>query len=150
MRTLDWADVRHFLQVVRSGSATRAAARLGINHTTVYRRIAALEDRLGKSLFARSSSGWVLTPVGERIVAFAESMAEKAHNIERQILADSHELMGFSRRGIGDAEGFDRGEAACWLGDKWGVSLKSQFVIPIFVSGGFKSVKLRKTGRYKY
>lgn len=97
MHTLDWDDIRYFLQVVRAGSVTRAAARLGINHTTVYRRIAALEDRLGKSLFERSSNGWVLTPVGERIVAFAESMAAEAHNIERQILADSHELSGLLR-----------------------------------------------------
>jgi DNA-binding transcriptional LysR family regulator len=97
MHTLDWDDIRHFLEVVRSGSAIQAAIRLGINHTTVYRRISALEDRLGKSLFERSNNGWVITPVGERIVAYAESMAEDAHNIERQILADSHELGGLLR-----------------------------------------------------
>lgn len=97
MHTLDWDDIRHFLQVVRSGSATQAAIRLGINHSTVYRRISALEEQLGKNLFERSNNGWVLTPVGERIVAFAESMAEDANNIERQILADSHELSGLLR-----------------------------------------------------
>lgn len=97
MHTLDWDDIRYFLEVVRSGSATQAAIRLGINHTTVYRRISTLEDRLGKSLFERSNNGWVITPVGERIVAYAESMAEDAHNIERQILADSHELSGLLR-----------------------------------------------------
>ncbi len=97
MHNLDWDDIRHFLEVVRSGSATQAAIRLGINHTTVYRRISALEEQLGKNLFERSNNGWVLTPVGERIVAFAESMAEDANNIERQILADSHELSGLLR-----------------------------------------------------
>ena len=97
MHSLDWDDIRHFLEVVRSGSATQAAVRLRINHTTVYRRISALEDRLGKKLFERSNNGWVITPVGERIVAYAESMAEEACNIERQILADSHELSGLLR-----------------------------------------------------
>ena len=97
MHTLNWDDIRHFLEVVRSGSVIQAAVRLGVNHTTVYRRISALEDRLGKSLFERSNNGWVITPVGERIVAFAESMAEDANNIERQILADSHELSGLLR-----------------------------------------------------
>ena len=58
MHKLDWDDIRHFLEVVRSGSATHAAGRLGVNHTTVYRRISALEERLGKKLFERSNSGW--------------------------------------------------------------------------------------------
>ncbi len=97
MHTLNWNDVRHFLEVVQSGSATRAAARLGINHTTVYRRISALEKQLGKNLFERLNNGWVLTPVGESIVAYAESMAENVNNIERQIFADSHELSGLLR-----------------------------------------------------
>lgn len=94
MHRLDWDDIRHFLEVVRSGSATGAASRLGVNHTTVYRRISALEERLEKKLFERATNGWVITPVGERIVAYAESMAEEANNIERQVLADSHELRG--------------------------------------------------------
>ena len=97
MHKLDWDDIRHFLEVVRSGTATQAATKLGINHTTVYRRISALEDRLGKRLFERSNNGWVITPVGESIVAFAESMAEDANNIERQILADNHDLSGLLR-----------------------------------------------------
>lgn len=97
MHKLDWDDVRHFLEVVRSGSATQAAVQLGINHTTVYRRISALENKLGKNLFERLNHGWVLTPVGESIVTFAESMDEYANNIERKILADSHELSGLLR-----------------------------------------------------
>jgi len=97
MHRLNWDDVRHFLEVVRSGSAPRAAAKLGINHTTVYRRISALEEQLGKHLFERLNNGWVLTPAGESIVTFAESMADDASNIERKILADSHELSGLLR-----------------------------------------------------
>lgn len=97
MHGVDWNDIRYFLEVVRSGSVTQAAIRLGVNHTTVSRRITALEDRLGKNLFERSGNGWIITPVAEQVVTFAESMGEEANNIERQILADSHELSGLLR-----------------------------------------------------
>ncbi|VAW52472.1 hypothetical protein MNBD_GAMMA05-1084 [hydrothermal vent metagenome] len=83
--------------MVRSGNAAQAAIRLGVNHTTIYRRISALEDQLGKRLFERLNNGWVITPAGESIVAFAETMAEEANNIERQILADNHDLSGLLR-----------------------------------------------------
>jgi DNA-binding transcriptional LysR family regulator len=94
---LNWDDIRHFLKVVRSGSAAQGTIRLDVNHTAIYRRISALEDRLGKRLFERSNVGWVITPVGERIVAYAESTAKDAYSIERQVLADSQELRGLLR-----------------------------------------------------
>lgn len=97
MHRLDWNDIRHFLEVARAGSVTQAAQQLGVNHTTVSRRISALEQRLNKNLFERGGNGWIITPVGERIVAYAQSMAEEAHNIERQVLADSQELSGVLR-----------------------------------------------------
>lgn len=97
MHGVDWNDIRYFLEVVRSGSVTQAAIRLGVNHTTVSRRITALEDRLGKNLFERSGNGWIITPVAEQVVTFAESMGEEANNIERQILADNHKLSGLLR-----------------------------------------------------
>lgn len=97
MHRLDWDGIRYFLEIVRSGSVSQASTRLGVNHTTVSRRITALENQLGKGLFERSGNGWVITPVGEHIVTFAESMAEEANNIERQVLADSHELSGLLR-----------------------------------------------------
>lgn len=94
MHSLDWDNVRHFLEVVRSGSVTQAALRLGVNQTTVSRRITALEERLGKKLFERSGHGWVITPVGERLISSAEHMAEEANTIERHVFADSQELSG--------------------------------------------------------
>ena len=44
---IDWDDVRYFLAVARAGSVRAAAGRLGVTHSTVLRRIAQLEDRLG-------------------------------------------------------------------------------------------------------
>ncbi|MEA3278052.1 MAG: LysR family transcriptional regulator [Pseudomonadota bacterium] len=102
MHSQDWDNVRYFLEVVRSGSVTQAARRLDVNQTTVSRRITALEDRLGKKLFDRFGNGWVITPVGERLVTSAENMAEEANTIERHVLADSQELSGKLRVTIAD------------------------------------------------
>lgn len=102
MHDLDWDNLRHFLALVRSGSVTRAAHGLRVNQTTVSRRITALEDRLGKKLFERSGNGWLLTPIGEALVASAENMAEEATAIERRVMADSRELSGRLRLTIAD------------------------------------------------
>ena len=52
------------LAVARTGRYTSAAAHLGLDHTTVARRIAALEDALGGRVVAQSASGWELTDLG--------------------------------------------------------------------------------------
>jgi len=48
---IDWDDVRYFLAVARGGSVRAAAERLGVNHSTVLRRIAQFEERLGVHMF---------------------------------------------------------------------------------------------------
>jgi len=96
MHGMDWDDIRYFLEVVKAESMSQAAKQLGVNHTTVSRRLAALEQQLGKKLFDREN-GWAISPVGERLISFAETMSEEANNIERQVLADSHELSGLLR-----------------------------------------------------
>jgi len=102
MHGLDWDHLRHFLAVVRWGSVTQAAQRLDVNQTTVSRRIKALEDHLGKQLFERSGNGWLITPLGERLVSSAQHMAEEAQAIERQVVADSQELSGPLRVTVAD------------------------------------------------
>ncbi len=103
MQMFDWDDVRHFLEVVRSGSTTKAADRLGVNQSTVSRRISALESQLGTGLFDRSAgSGWVITPAGERMVEAAEQMSAQADSIQRQILSDTTDVRGLIRFTIGD------------------------------------------------
>jgi DNA-binding transcriptional LysR family regulator len=73
----DWDGLRIFLAVVRAGRASTAARALGIEHTTVSRRLAALEEQLGARLFYRTARGYLLTPQGEAIVRDAET-AERA------------------------------------------------------------------------
>jgi len=73
-RALDWDDLRVFLQTVRSGHLTRAAAVLRIDHSTVSRRISQLEFVLGSRLIERKKEGLVLTEVGREIVDKLEAM----------------------------------------------------------------------------
>jgi molybdenum-dependent DNA-binding transcriptional regulator ModE len=65
---IDWDDVRYFLAVARGGSVRAAAKELGVNHATVLRRIAPLEDRLGTQMFEKLPSGYRLTAAGEEVL----------------------------------------------------------------------------------
>lgn len=70
----EWSDLRYLLTVARSGSLTAAARQMGVEHSTVSRRITALETALGAKLFDRRTGGLLLTPQGERLMAAAEGM----------------------------------------------------------------------------
>lgn len=65
-------DLLIFLAVSRSGKFTTAAQALGLNHTTVSRRIAALEKALGGRVLARAAGGWEVTELGAEAVLVAE------------------------------------------------------------------------------
>ena len=67
-------DLRYFLEVARTGRLVAAASRLSVNHTTVSRRIAALERSLGNRLFDRAPAGWILTDAGHELLTHAESI----------------------------------------------------------------------------
>jgi DNA-binding transcriptional LysR family regulator len=75
---LDWNDVRFFLAVARRRTLARAAAALGVDQTTVGRRIASLESRLGVSLFTRSSGVFQPSRAGRSVLEAAERMEEAA------------------------------------------------------------------------
>lgn len=102
MHKLDWDGVQYFLEVVREGSVSAAAETLGVNQTTVSRRIAALENYFGKQLFVRDGKRWVITSLGEELVVSAERMAEEANSIQRHVMADSQELSGLLRITVAD------------------------------------------------
>ena len=67
-------DLLVLLAVARAGRYTAAADELGLNHTTIARRIGALEDALGGRVLARGAAGWVLTPLGEHAISAAEGV----------------------------------------------------------------------------
>jgi DNA-binding transcriptional LysR family regulator len=84
MQNMDWNLVRDFLAVARTGSLNRAAQKLGVNASTVGRRIETLEKTLGVSLFQRSHTGYVLTDEGEGLIARAETFEETGIAFERR------------------------------------------------------------------
>ena len=92
MHDTNWDDLRYFIEVVRSGNVTEAGIRLGVNQSTVSRRIAALENALGKPLFDRTAKGWVITPVGEKIVTQVEEMAMQANAIHQKNKIEPEEV----------------------------------------------------------
>lgn len=70
----NWDDLRFFLAVARTGTLSAAGARTGTEHTTVGRRIRALEEGLGARLFHRSNLGYALTEDGANLLGVAEAM----------------------------------------------------------------------------
>lgn len=68
---LDWSDLRFFLAAVKSGTLAGAARALGVKHSTVGRRLNALENALGAAVILRSEQGLQLTPLGEKLVPHA-------------------------------------------------------------------------------
>ncbi|MEO1331241.1 MAG: LysR family transcriptional regulator [Pseudomonadota bacterium] len=69
---MNWDDAKLFLTIARSGSVRRAAPPLGLHHSTVLRRLDALERQLAVRLFERGRS-YALTPAGEALRAHAEA-----------------------------------------------------------------------------
>lgn len=75
---MDWDALQVFLAIARAGRISAAARRLGVEHTTVSRRLAALEAELGVPLFYRTAAGYVLTPQGQNVLSSAEKMEAAA------------------------------------------------------------------------
>jgi DNA-binding transcriptional LysR family regulator len=94
MSTLDWSDLRFALAVGQLGTVAAAARRLGVNATTVQRRLDALELSLGARLFERSRSGYKPTDAGTLLLEQARGMADQADEIERRVLGRDRELTG--------------------------------------------------------
>ncbi|WP_028312902.1 LysR family transcriptional regulator [Derxia gummosa] len=103
---MDWDNLRYFLELSRSGRLAVAARRLGVDHTTVSRRVQALETAVGQPLFVREAGGHVLTEAGRRLLPQAEVMESACLAIEPQpgAAALDDRLSGLVR--IGATEGF--------------------------------------------
>ena len=91
---IDWDDVRYFLAAARGGSVRGAAERLGVNHSTVLRRIAQLEARLGAQVFEKLPSGYRLTDAGEEIVEFAVQMEASSNQLETRVFGRDQSVRG--------------------------------------------------------
>jgi DNA-binding transcriptional LysR family regulator len=85
---MNWNDLRFFLVLAEEGSLSSAARRLRKEHTTVARRIEALESDVGTKLFDRLPRGWQLTTAGNNLVPVAERVEKEALTFERQAKGD--------------------------------------------------------------
>lgn len=94
---MEWSDLRIFLAIAREGSLGAAARKLGQSQPTMGRRLRALEQSLGQTLFQRTGEGFVLTDEGATVLAHAERMEEDALSLERQIGGKDKQLDGLLR-----------------------------------------------------
>lgn len=90
----DWNDLKYFLAVARSGSTLSAAKSLGVNQSTVHRRLGELERQLGCELVRRHPTGYRLTELGEYVRAYATRLEAAAADFERAVSAQSNETRG--------------------------------------------------------
>lgn len=101
----DWDDLRYFLEVARTQRVSAAALRLGVDHTTVSRRVRVLEQALGTLLFDKSrNAGFALTPEGQRLLVHAEQMESALQSACEQVAGLGNTLSGHVR--IGSTEAF--------------------------------------------
>ena len=91
---MNWDDIRIFLCLCREGTVSRAGRVLGVNHTTVARRISALERALQVRLFDRTADGYAMTQAAEGMYANAQKMEDNALAIDRDIAGQDAELEG--------------------------------------------------------
>ncbi|QQN74351.1 LysR family transcriptional regulator [Croceicoccus sp. YJ47] len=94
---MDWDDLRILAALEREGSLAATARRLGVNHATVSRRIAALEDDLGQQLIRRLARSTPLTEKGREVAAIAQEMEHSALKVARAGYAAHGTLTGTVR-----------------------------------------------------
>jgi len=94
---VNWDDLKVFLAVQRKGSFAAAGRSLGVNATTVGRRITGFEEHLGARLFTRTADGLVATPTAEALLGAAEQMERQAKSVARQIAGEDARLEGVVR-----------------------------------------------------
>ncbi len=92
-----WDDLRLVLAVVRGGGLSGAARRLGVNHTTVLRRLDVAEERLGAKLFERTPTGYIATAAGEEMADVAARVEEDVLGLERRLSGRDVGLTGTVR-----------------------------------------------------
>jgi DNA-binding transcriptional LysR family regulator len=99
---LDWNDLRYFLAAARAKTLAGAARALGVEHSTIGRRLGALEESLGVALLTRAPGGVELTAIGEAIAPLVEAMERAARDIAEAVASRAPRVRlatpsGFSR-----------------------------------------------------
>jgi DNA-binding transcriptional LysR family regulator len=91
---MDWNDLQIALALANNGNVVRAAKQLGVAHTTVLRRIAALERTTSAVLFSRSQHQWIATQAGKALLEIAGDLDRKLSALNQRVLEDTSQLSG--------------------------------------------------------
>lgn len=91
---MEWDDLRYVLSVSRGKTLSVAASKLGVSHTTVGRRLRAIEKRLGVRLFDQKPDAFTATPSGQDIVEVAERVEAQVLSLEGRVLGRDEQLEG--------------------------------------------------------
>ena len=94
---MDWDDLRFVLAVSRAGSALGAAKQLGVNQSTVVRRLTQVEASAGADLFDRRQTGYCVTELGRKLVETAERIEIEMRSLQDQIAAEGRTVTGTVR-----------------------------------------------------
>jgi DNA-binding transcriptional LysR family regulator len=105
MRDFQWSDLKFFLELVRTGSPTAASRRLKTDHTTVRRRVAALEEALKAKLFSSRAPAYHLTTDGDRMFKYAEAVEALTLRAQEEVANNDLAESGTVRLGTTDGFG---------------------------------------------
>lgn len=83
--SLDLQDLHLVHAIANAGSLAAAARSLGVNHSSAFRRLGALEDRLGARLFERTRTGYLPTPAGEAALTTARHLLEELDALQTRL-----------------------------------------------------------------
>ncbi len=139
MQANDWNDLQAFFAVARAGQLARAAAAMGVDATTIGRRLRRLETRTGATLFEQTREGQVLTEAGEAMLAQVEAMEQAANRIAENA-ADGTGAAGLLRASL--SEGL-----ASWIvapALRGFIEANPRLVVDLVASSGFLSPSKRE------
>jgi DNA-binding transcriptional LysR family regulator len=97
VQQLSWDDIRMFLALAQLGSTRLAAMQVGVNASTISRKLSALEEALGARLVERHPDGLRLTPAGSDVVDAALQMNEFVRTMARRVAGADRSLVGCVR-----------------------------------------------------
>lgn len=84
----DWDDLRYFIRAAQTQSLAGAARALGVEHSTIGRRLTALERALGSPLFIRGPDGLRLTPLGERVLPLVQQVEHGVRAVQELVASE--------------------------------------------------------------
>ena len=91
---LEWNDLNVILAICRAGSLSGAARLLGHNHSTIFRKINAIEEKTHVRFFERLPDGYRMTEAGQTAMRYAERIENEVHALGREVLGQDMRLQG--------------------------------------------------------